>query len=205
MKGFAFVAYGETAANEARLAIASLRQHHRREPALVLGEPVPGAIHFESKTTGLTDVQASRWAKVNLDGLPLDDVCYLDADTRVNGDLSAGFRALDDGWDLVITASDHQGDDILWHVDAMECALTLQELCHVPLALQAGVFWFRRNERTRALFAAWREEWRRWQDQDQGALLRALHRAPVRVWLLGRAFNGGAVVGHRFGACRGKR
>jgi len=50
-----------------------------------------------------------------------------------------------------------------------------------------------------------RAEWLRFRDQDQAALLRALAIAPVRAWLVGHPWNGGALVDHRFGACRRKQ
>ncbi len=206
MDGFVYVAFGAGAEREAAASIGSLRRFHQESVIVVSDNDegrIPSADYFlRSKTTGLADdVQRSRWAKVNLDALPLDRACYLDADTRVQGDLSAGFEVLGDGWDLVITPSDHQAQEVMWHVDEGEREATLDALACVPLALQGGVFFWRKNERTRAFFRAWREEWLRWKGQDQGALLRALWRAPLRVWVLGRPFNGGSVVQHRFGAC----
>ena len=147
-------------------------------------------------------VQASRWAKVNLDKLvPWAEVCYLDADTRARADISTIFEILDDGWDWVMVPSQNQGADTLWHLSEEEREATLDEvLC--PVQLQAGVFWFRRNERTEHLFTEWRKEWLRWRGQDQGAFLRALSKAPVRMWMLGFPWNGGAAIAHLFGRTR---
>ena len=97
--------------------------------------------------------------------------------------------------------SGNQGTDLLWHVDEEEREATLDEVLN-PLQLQAGVFWFKRNERTELLFTEWRKEWLRWKGQDQAAFLRALARAPVRMWILGFPFNGGAVIAHLFGRTR---
>ena len=71
-----------------------------------------------------------------------------------------------------------------------------------PLMLNTGVMWFRRTPRTERLWQTWREEWLRFQEHDQGALLRALGPTPVALWLLGRPFNGGEVVEHLFGRAR---
>lgn len=186
------MAFGEKAETEARLSIESLRMHNAHP------------VHIVSEGEGETDKQRSRWAKTNLDRLsPFDLTCYLDADTRVYGDLSAGFRLLEDGWEFVICPSENQGADFLWHVSPDERGATRKETGNPDLlALQGGVFFFRKCGPVRTFFKAWRAEWARWSDEDQAALLRALHKWPVKTWLLGRPYNGGALMGHRFGACR---
>ncbi|MFA5377694.1 MAG: hypothetical protein WC455_18230 [Dehalococcoidia bacterium] len=155
------------------------------------------------RADGLSDAQCSRRAKVTLlDWSPFDHTAYLDADTTVYQDISAGFEMLADGFDLVLTASNNQGDELLWHVGKDDKATTLEAVRNCePLQLQAGVLFVARNAHTEALWHAWRGEWERFGNQDQGALLRALARVPVRLWILGRAWNGGAIVGHHFGAC----
>lgn len=144
-----------------------------------------------------------RWAKVNLDALsPWSYTLYLDADTRIHGVLESGWAILRSGWDIAIAPSTVQGGDILWHVDEEERAATIAELGYQPLQLQGGVIFFRKCEAVKDFFAAWREEWERWRGQDQGALLRAMHRSPVRMWMLGRDWNGGALIQHRYGAAK---
>ena len=82
--------------------------------------------------------------------------------------------------------------------------MTLDELRDdFPLMLNTGVMWFRRSERLDRFSQEWRREWRRFKRHDQGALLRALEKCPVRLWLLGRDYNGGEIVEHRFGKARG--
>ncbi len=131
-----------------------------------------------------------------------DRVLYLDADTRINGDVSSGFEMLDN-WDLVLAPSTKQDTDLFAHIKINEEKdQTLLEIGNQwPLQLQAGVMFFERL-RCAKLFEYWREEWRRWAIQDQAALLRALARCPVRVWLLGRTWNGGQLVEHLFGRAR---
>jgi hypothetical protein len=91
---------------------------------------------------------------------------------------------------------------MLWHVGKADKALTLGCWPCWPLQLQGGVMFFRRSKAVERFFKAWREEWLVYEDQDQGALLRALARARLKVWLLGRPWNGGAVVGHLFGRAK---
>lgn len=200
VQGVIYVAYGQAAKREAAASIRSLREHCAL-PVAVVGERVKGAdcqLAFDEPGPG------ARWAKLNLDRLsPFGQAVYVDADTRVRGDLGAGFEILAAGWDVAIAASGRQGPDVMGHMAEGERELTLTELGHEPLQLQAGLFFFNR-ETVGGLFAAWRGEWMRFRGQDQGALLRALRRCPARVWVLGGVWNraGGEVVDHRFGAVK---
>lgn len=190
--GAVLVAYGEQARFCAQRAVKALNRTDPGLPVRVMSDAY----------TDRTPVQCSRLAKLSLlHWSPFEQTVYLDADTLPYHSVAVGFDILADGFDLVITASASQGDDLLWHVDAEDKTETIVQTVRDPLQLQAGVFWVARNARTRKLFALWRDEWDKYQNQDQGALLRALYRYPVKVWLLGRAFNGGAVIGHNFGAC----
>lgn len=197
------VAYGDKARREAEGCLRSLGQSN---PGLALAvvsdRPLKGYPHLSAP-----DLDAgARLAKLSLDSLSLfEATCYLDADTRTHGSLEAGFAILDDGWELVITPSKNQGNDLLGNCQLEDRRATLNTLhCDHPLGLQAGVMWFRKCESIDRLFAVWREEWGKFRYQDQAALLRALWRVPVRVWLLGRPWNGGKgdIVEHRFGAAR---
>lgn len=196
-----YVAYGENAIAEAKLSIQSLRHVHPDMPILIVGEtPIEGCdFHF------LEDTDPSyRKAKLHANlTSPFDQTLYLDADARPMMDISVGFDILSDGWDLVIVPSANQGKEFLWHVNPEERAETKTALQGATLQLQGGVFWFGSTPQITAFFEAWRGEWEQYQGQDQGALLRALHKCPIRVWLLARPFNGGAVIQHRFGKAAG--
>lgn len=193
-EGILYVAYGPAAQRETAASISSLKNHHDYPVHVVEGEAAKGQ-----------GVRLSRAAKLNINQVtPFRHSLYLDADTRIVGDLSAGFRMLADGWDLVIAPSGRQGHDVMGHLPEKERDYTRIALLNpLPLQWQAGVFYFER-ERTRELFAAWRQEWGRFEGQDQGALLRALASAPMRVWVLGSVWNrqGGEVVDHLFGRAR---
>jgi hypothetical protein len=183
-----------------RIAVARLSEHVALPADLMDLDRSQG---LADNPPGMNSVQMSRWAKVNLDQwAPSADTLYLDADTHVLSDaIMVGFDILDDGWDMVITPSDKQDDQWLWHCDEHDREATRNEV-GPSTQLQAGVFWFRKSERVAEFFRAWREEWLRFKGQDQGALLRALERCPIRVWLLGYPFNGGAVVAHNYGMAR---
>lgn len=199
--GAVYIAIGERAQEEAKKSVASLQRFNDISVNILYAiEMLP-----KSPTTLNDDSQWSRWAKTNLNNLieHWTYAIYIDADTRVRGSLMDGFNLLKDGWDMIITPSTNQGDDLMWHIDQEERDCTAKEIgCSKSLQLQGGLFFFRKCGRVDRLFECWREEWLRYQDQDQAALLRALHRAPVKIWLLGRPWNGGALVDHRFGALR---
>lgn len=186
--GVVYIVYGKPARVEAEQSIASLLRFNNLPVTIITDD------------FGMTPEQNSRLAKVNLPELvDYDRVLYLDADTRIKGNISTGFEILND-WDLAIAPSKNQGNDLFRHIqNQQERETTLQELGNFwPIQLQAGVMFFDRQRCTR-LFAEWRHQWRRWQGQDQAALLRALAIEPVRVWLLGRCWNGGNLIEHHFG------
>jgi len=198
MRGFVYVAYGTRAVREAQESIEALRVAGNNEP-------VAFADQYLECPAGYTDTQLSRWAKLNLDNIsPFDVTCYLDADTRPHESLAAGFQVIEDGWDMALAYSKNQDNDLLKHVTPEERRATLAGLTNpFPLQLQAGALFLHR-ERVKPLFTEWRRQWQVYRDQDQAALLRALEREPVRIWLLGRPWNdiNGAIVEHLFGKAR---
>jgi hypothetical protein len=208
-RGAVMIAYGRPAVDQARLAIETLHRLHPTLPALLVGDSGAAALgremgveHFLSDRRD----RGGRWQKVRLDQFStFDQTLYLDADTRVLRHLDAGFGVLDDGWDLAIAPSSCQGQMMLWHVGDEEKRETIECWPCRPLQLQGGVFFFRRSKAVSRFFRRWREEWHRWEDQDQGALLRAYRAAGVKVWLLGRPWNGGSVVNHLFGMAQERR
>lgn len=194
------IAYGDKAEREVQMSIATLRQYHIW-PYVVAGNMAwPGWKSIE-QLLDADNIVKSRWAKVTLNQWsPFTETLYLDADTRVQGDLSVGFDMLNDGFEMLITYSASQGQENMWHVAPDEREATYEEWqCGSILQLQGGVFWFRKCDNVTRFFEAWRREWLRWRQFDQAALLRALRVAPVKMHILGRPFNGGAVVQHRHG------
>jgi lipopolysaccharide biosynthesis glycosyltransferase len=160
-----------------------------------------GGVAFEVIVpSSCSDWKTARAIKVILPKLvPWHQVLYMDADTMVNGDLSAAWGALDAGFDFVIVPSRQQGKEVFWHVDSPEREDTLEQLHTVPLQLQCGMLLYQRTPAVLVLFETWEKEWFRYQGQDQAAFMRALVKNPVRIHLLGRPFNDGAVVAHRWG------
>lgn len=195
-RGVCLIAYGSKSRQLAQRCEESLRQFHHSWPITTVGEfALPG---FSGE---YSPFQQSRWAKVTLlQWSPFRETLYLDADTLVRGNLQVGFELLDDGWEVVMSPSSNQGTDCLWHVSETERSATWRVYqSREILQLQAGVMWVRKCFATEELFRAWQIEWLVEKQYDQAALLRALHRAPVKLYLLGRPFNGGAVVAHHCG------
>jgi len=210
VNGVIYVAYGERARREALMSIGLLRRHSWL-PACVIGPACDrtfwGTRRRDVHHIAFTDHHpGARWAKLHFNILsPYSQTLYLDADTRPYQDVSVGFQALADGWDVAMAPSSQQDDAFLWHCSEADREAAMAPYWMRPLALQAGVMFVRRCEATDALFEAWREEWQVYRDQDQGALLRALARVPVRMWLLGREWNGGMIIGHQFGMAARRR
>ena len=197
--GVIYVVYGRKARDEAEASIASLRKHHRDWDIKAVGDSPCRHARFHSFDG---PGAPGRWAKVNLDKLTNHEhTLFLDADTRIHGDMSVGFRWLEQGWDMVMVPSEPQHNEMLRHLTADERKCTMRELPLDAMQLNTGVIWF--GPGAAPLFETWRREWMRWQDKDQGAFLRALHKSPVAVAVMGWPYNhsAGEVVEHRFGAC----
>lgn len=194
----ALLAYGPAARREAAACIGSLRTYHPGLPITVLSDAPLGIAGVDNPTR--SPLGAIDKLRV-LDWTRCERVLYLDADTRAGGNLLAGFGLLEH-YDLAITASNNQARDWLWHASLAEREATLAAMGFQGLQLQGGLWFLRRTEETMAFMAAWQREWVTYRGPDQGALLRALYARPIRVWLLGRPWNGGALVEHRFGSAR---
>lgn len=206
MKAGAFyVALGDPARYEARLSIETLMRQMPHLPVQIYADEPMADLRWYPAGQG-----KDRWGRqLKLSVLDLappewQHILYIDADTRVYQNLEPGFAMLADGWDIVLAHSEHQDKECLYHVGDEEREITLDEAGYTPLQLQAGVMFIRRSDATHQFFKLWQEEWARYGGQDQGAMLRALQRYPLRIHLLGRPWNGGAVIGHFFGNARRK-
>lgn len=201
-RGACYVAYGEPAIAEAQMSIRSLWASMPDLPVVVVSDQyvIDGVTHIPMEQAD----RGGRLAKLYLDQLsPFSETLYIDADTRVRRPMWAGFEVLRDGWDVAIAHSEHQGRRRMWHIGEEDREATYEACgCEDVLQLQAGVMFFRQSAEVGEFFEVWREEWRRFENQDQGAMLRAMWQSPIRVWVMGRPWNGGALIAHRFGAAK---
>lgn len=191
IRGIVLIAQGDNARQQAEAAIGRLGHIGAPWPvAVVADRPLaPGTQHVYIEDRA--GDPGARGAKVSLDRLsPFDHTLYMDADTRaISTEIAIGFDLLDDGWELVITLSDHQGDDWLWHVGDEERRITEEEVGARVAVLQGGVFWFRKCDAMARLFAMWRDEWSRFGGAgSRRALARDAARAG-QVLAVGPAFQ----------------
>lgn len=192
--GVIYIAYGDSAREEAARAIVHLKKRCSL-PVMVIGEPVTGADHYKP----FDDRNSKgRLAKVNLYWLsPFSLTLYMDADTVVKQDLDRIFYPIHEGFDMAAIPSSSQGSTWLWPLSDEEQRETVAQ-CGKALVVQGGVFAFGRSKRLEEFWTEWRRQWMLWQGPDQGALLRALHQKPLKLWLFGFPWNGGVVIGHRW-------
>lgn len=191
--GIVYIAIGEKAKQFAERSIEALRRCNDFEVTIFTEK------HCDVQDAFQTSKEISRSLKTRLYDLsPYDYTLYIDADTFPDGDVSPGFETLAGGWDMAIIYSSSQGPEMMWHIGKTERELTAELYGFRPLQLQGGVMYFKRNERVENFFTTWHREWLIWKEEDQAALLRALYKSPLKYWMLGRPFNGGAVIRHTF-------
>jgi hypothetical protein len=193
--GIYLVAFGKPSKKCARQCINAIKRKMPDMPiALVSDEKLNAGethfIHQEDKDIG------GRIAKLNVYNLApksWDYVLYLDADTEPMQKLDTIFQLLQDGWEAIICK-----DMAKYHIikqmerpdNKDETAVTIKEVgTGQGLQYNGGVFAFRRCERVKAFFDLWIKEWYRWKKRDQGALLRALYKNPVRLYVLPNHWN----------------
>lgn len=207
-RGVIYVAYGEQAREQVRLSVKTLLATNSRLPFRVVSdapfEHVPRSTPIRHIYHEDTDPGA-RLVKLTVDQLsPFDLTLYLDADTRVLGDITWPFRVLEAGWEIAMCPGEYPPDEPHGHVNEEERQVTFAEIGKHPHVLQSGVLYFRKCPAVHELYREWRDEWHRWRDQDQAALVRALVRNPVRLFLLDRTYNHpqGRLVRHYCGFAR---
>lgn len=120
-------------------------------------------------------------------------VLYLDADTEILGDISFFFKLLADGWEAVICkdmAKYHIARMMIRPDNRAEFEETMNVIgCEEVMQYNGGVFAFRRCPNVERFFKLWNKEWQKYAGRDQGALLRALHKNPVKLLVLGNQWN----------------
>lgn len=122
-----------------------------------------------------------------------ESVLYLDADTEVCGDIRLFFELIEDGWEFVICKDPHLLDTMHSFrrpnnlAELNETAAEIHTL-HT-LQFNGGVWAFGRNEAIADFFHRWQEAYEKHLQRDQGALIRAMYAAPLKVYLLGNEWN----------------
>lgn len=191
MRGALYVAYGDKARAACLRSVETLREYLPDMAAAVVSDtPLAGDVqhiyHPEADP-------GARTQKTQMYALsPFEQTLFLDADTEVVSSPEAGFKLLQ--YVDVVLAQDenHRLADCHWRGhDVTERSLTMAQVGSDGdlLYYNTGVVFFRRNERTAALFTAWHNEWQRWKLHDQLAFARALYTHPVRIATVRESWN----------------
>lgn len=187
-RGVLYVAYGEKARAQAQDSIRHLRRHSKLPVAVVSDSPLEGADY------NIRHVEVDKGARAQKTRIyslsPFRETLFLDADTQMLSSPTFGFELLK-YVDVVIGQDPNRKlSDVKWpNLDPNELKTTREEIGIDVLYYNSGVIFFRRNERTQRMFQAWSREWERWGKHDQLALVRAIHRHPVRIAPMRPPFN----------------
>lgn len=181
-KGVLYVAYGDNAREQARGSIQTVRaKAHGLPVAVVSNTPLMAADHqiYHPEADKGARTQKTQMYRLS----PFEQTLFLDADTEMLSSPAAGWELLK-YVDLVLCQdiTRNFADDHWKPHNKDEIAATIKQIGIAQhIYFNSGVIFFRRNERVAALMDAWYEEWQRWSLHDQMALLRAIHRCPVRI------------------------
>lgn len=191
-RGIFVVAFGEPAR---RCAVRLLKSAKRHMP------DVPIAL-CSSATLGLEDVLirepdadvGGRRAKLKAYDLTPQEwqsVLYLDADTEIVAPVYRLFEWCEDGWEFVICRDVGETLHSFQRKNNLRELAQMRDLFGTLHALQynGGVWAFRRCPAAQMVMAEWRREYEVHLQRDQGALIRALHRFPLRLLVLGNEWN----------------
>jgi hypothetical protein len=191
-RGIYTVAFGEPARACAARLIRSIRQHMPGIPVALCGVRPLGIedVFVEAEDTDVGGRRAKLRA-FELAPPEWDAVLYLDADTELVAPIGALFGWIEDGWEFVICR------DVKETLHWFQRRNNLDEFEHVrqvmgtlwALQYNGGVWAFRRCEAARRLLERWLAEWEIYGQRDQGALVRALHAAPLRMLVLCNEWN----------------
>lgn len=194
VSGVYVVAFGDPSRRCAVDCINSIHQHMPGLPvALASPEPLgPEDVYIQHKDSDI----GGRRAKIRADELAPAEwkyVLYLDADITIHSDISFLFKLLQGGWELAICKDMDKYSEVGMAIrpdNKDECDVTWDLMgSRQLLQYNGGMMAFRRCERTSEFFKMWQEEWDRWGKRDQAALLRALYRQPLRLFLLMNQWN----------------
>lgn len=191
--GVYVVAFGDQARECAVRCVDSWHRHMPGVPVAVASDhPVGNEDVFVKSADEDIGGRSVKTKAYDLTPAEWERVLYVDADTELVAPVWYLFEALL-GWDFLIclnavkfvVASNMRRPDNLDECQETYDLFGTEQL----LQYNGGVFGFRRNERTAVLMRAWHKEWEKHGKRDQAALLRALHKYPVRLLTLGIEWN----------------
>ena len=181
--GVIYVATGEKFVAEAETSLATLRRSNPGLRAALLTDASPARVDLWDDVTVDPGLQGQGGrAKLHMDRAPWERCLFLDTDTMVCGDLSAGFALLD-RFDF---AGEHSHSGHHYEVPGLPTSFP---------EINSGVLFWRRSPATQALFERWRQLYdadnkkyggRKW---DQKSLRQAVWESEVRFTNLPMSYN----------------
>lgn len=181
-RGALYIAYGERAKAQARASINTLHKHAPDLPVTVVSDrPMPDGVQTIIRPDADLGARTYKTSMYVLS--PYQQTLFLDADTEVRASPRAGFNLL--GYVDMVLAQDvnrvfaYNKWPHLRPEEVRETVALLGTAHH--MYFNSGVIFFNKNERVEEVMHMWHEEWRRFGNQDQMALLRAIHACPVRI------------------------
>ena len=191
-RGIYCVAFGDPARACAERMMTSAKKHMPDVPICLVGARPMGIedVFIEQPDSDVGGRRAKLRA-YELAPAEWHAVLYLDADTEIVAPVYTLFEWIEDGWDLCIT------HDVGETLHSFQRKNNLDELAELEksvgtlnaLQFNGGVWAFGRNERVQRFFARFQAEYEVHLQRDQGALIRALHAEPLKVWVLGHEWN----------------
>jgi hypothetical protein len=193
-RGIYVVAFGEPSRKCAARLLTSIKQHMPDIPICLCAAAKigPEDVFVQQPDSDI----GGRRAKLKAYELAPAEwaaVLYLDADTEVVAPIYQFFEWIEAGWELVITKDPHLMDTLhaFERRNNKKELFDMQREVHTLHTLQwnGGVWAFARNPRVASFFQRWQAEWEVHAQRDQGALVRAMYRDPLRVLTLGNEWN----------------
>jgi len=192
--GIYMVAFGEPSRRCAERALGALKEHMPYVPTCLAAEtPLDAPTVFREYVCPDIGGRTAKLAAYDMAPADWQYVLYMDADTEVTESVRFLFQVLADGWEIVICRDMNKYCtlDMMRRPDNIDECEETWKMVGTLAAFQynGGVFGFRRCERVKRFFELWNEEWQKYAKRDQGALIRALYRQPLRVFLLHNQWN----------------
>ncbi|PAX51175.1 glycosyltransferase [Brunnivagina elsteri] len=119
---------------------------------------------------------------------PYNETLFLDADILPLKPISHLWEYLDSG-DMCMAADRLSTLGTCNHVSQAEKSYTLEFIPENITHFNSGVILWRNNIQTRLLFELWHQEWLKFQQQDQLALIRAINRTQFPIKILPCTYN----------------
>lgn len=193
-RGIYVVAFGKPARECARRLIGSIKTHMSDVPVMLCGaEPLGMEDLFVQQPDSDVGGRRAKLKAYELTPAEWQAVLYLDADTEVKAPVYYFFELIESGWEFVICKDPHMMDTMLEFrrqnnvADVSDIQKQIGTL-HL-MQWNGGVWAFGRNERIARFFRRWQQEWEKYAQRDQGALVRAMYAEPLRMFMLGNQWN----------------